>query len=343
MKKNTVSMALSLIIFSSSFLTTNSVFALINNETTTQDIKQYVIPGSTIQRIEGVNFDDFLATLGNDAVIFKYSNGKKALVIKPDGRIEHFTSIGLDYSVVTMRKGTKPPEEEINRTIGANDYSDMFKFLKYTDGDEYRFYPEAYEYCDTIFDILKKDNNVLSIDTRREIVKDAIGMNMSLLFVCSELAPEEISAEYPTLNLFGDVVPEDNEYRKRGYNLVFTINSSCNPDVRLYDDLKKLYDSGMKCEFDPIIAYAGSPVYAEMVNIIYQNINGVDSASYKGDVNVDSTIDVTDLTALSLALLGDMDLTADQQKAADLDGDGAVTLADLARLQQYLSKKIDKL
>ncbi|MBQ5989158.1 MAG: hypothetical protein IJL67_06660 [Oscillospiraceae bacterium] len=26
-----------------------------------------------------------------------------------------------------------------------------------------------------------------------------------------------------------------------------------------------------------------------------------------------------------------------------MDGDGAVTLADLARLQQYLSKKIDKL
>ena len=62
-----------------------------------------------------------------------------------------------------------------------------------------------------------------------------------------------------------------------------------------------------------------------------------------GDIFLDEKIDVTDLTELSLALLGDKVLTENQQRAADIDGDGAVTLADLARLQQYLSKKIDKL
>ena len=62
-----------------------------------------------------------------------------------------------------------------------------------------------------------------------------------------------------------------------------------------------------------------------------------------GDVDLNGTIDVTDLTDISLALLGDKELKADQQKAADIDGDGSVTLADLARLQQYLSKKIDEL
>ena len=62
-----------------------------------------------------------------------------------------------------------------------------------------------------------------------------------------------------------------------------------------------------------------------------------------GDISTDEIIDVTDLTELSLALLGDKDFTADQQKAADIDGDGSVTLADLARLQQYLSKKIESL
>jgi hypothetical protein len=62
--------------------------------------------------------------------------------------------------------------------------------------------------------------------------------------------------------------------------------------------------------------------------------------SGNGDLNFDSKCDVTDLTDLSLAIIGDKKLNADQQKAADVDGDGAVTLADLARLQQYLSKKI---
>ena len=62
-----------------------------------------------------------------------------------------------------------------------------------------------------------------------------------------------------------------------------------------------------------------------------------------GDINYDGTIDITDLTSLSLALLGDSELTEEQKSAADIDGDGAVTLADLARLQQYLSKKVDSL
>ena len=62
-----------------------------------------------------------------------------------------------------------------------------------------------------------------------------------------------------------------------------------------------------------------------------------------GDVYTDGKIDVTDLTELSLALLGDRKLTEDQQKLADIDGDGELSLADLARLRQYLSKKIDKL
>lgn len=63
----------------------------------------------------------------------------------------------------------------------------------------------------------------------------------------------------------------------------------------------------------------------------------------KGDINPDGIVDITDLTELSLALLGDRNLSENQKKAADVDGDGAVTIADLARLQQYLSKKIDKL
>ena len=62
-----------------------------------------------------------------------------------------------------------------------------------------------------------------------------------------------------------------------------------------------------------------------------------------GDINFNGSIDVTDLTELSLVLIGDKELSANQQKAADIDGDGAVTLADLARLQQYLSKKINSL
>jgi len=62
-----------------------------------------------------------------------------------------------------------------------------------------------------------------------------------------------------------------------------------------------------------------------------------------GDINSDGKTDLTDLSELSLALVGDKVLTESQQKAADVDGDGEVKLTDLAKLRQYISKVIDKL
>ena len=348
MKKNIVSMVLSLMIFSSSFLSATSVFALSSQETNTLEANQYATPANACLRIEGVNFDDFLASFGDDAVILKYCNGMKAFVVKPDRYVGHFTYVDVEYSVVTMRPGTEPPVEKINKAIGAKDYSDSFKFSKVTIGDEYRFYPEAYEYSDIIFEILKNDENVLSIENRKEITKQGTSFSNSYLYVCSNSTPEEFIAEYPSLKLLGKAIPENDKWRELGYNLVFQIKGSYFPpespeEDNWYDDLKKLRDSGINFEFDPMIPYSGSPIYAETANRIYQNENGTDSATYKGDVNADNTIDITDLTELSLTLIGDKELTEDQKLAADIDGDGAVTLADLARLQQYLSKKIDSL
>lgn len=62
-----------------------------------------------------------------------------------------------------------------------------------------------------------------------------------------------------------------------------------------------------------------------------------------GDINSDGKADLTDLTELSLALIGDNELTATQQKAADVDRDGEVKLADLAMFKQFLSKQISSL
>ncbi len=64
-------------------------------------------------------------------------------------------------------------------------------------------------------------------------------------------------------------------------------------------------------------------------------------SSVPGDIISNQSVDITDLSALSLALIGDISLNDDQLKSADVDGDGKVTIADLARLRQYLSKKIE--
>ena len=78
----------------------------------------------------------------------------------------------------------------------------------------------------------------------------------------------------------------------------------------------------------------------DYVYCVYNSVEDEPVKAFVGDIDGSGNIDVTDLTTLSLYLLGDKDLSEDAQKAADVDSDGAVTLADLARLQQYLSKKI---
>lgn len=60
-----------------------------------------------------------------------------------------------------------------------------------------------------------------------------------------------------------------------------------------------------------------------------------------GDINGDGIADVTDLSWLSLSLLGENELTDEQKAAADVDNDGSVRLTDLARFRQFISKVIE--
>ncbi len=62
-----------------------------------------------------------------------------------------------------------------------------------------------------------------------------------------------------------------------------------------------------------------------------------------GDINADGKVDITDLSVLSLYLIGDRDLSADELKVADTNHDGDVQLSDLATLRQFLSKVISSL
>ena len=62
-----------------------------------------------------------------------------------------------------------------------------------------------------------------------------------------------------------------------------------------------------------------------------------------GDLNGDGDIDITDLTLLSLYLLGDVNLSEDKLVAADVTGDDELNLADLSHFKQYISKDSVKL
>ncbi|MDO5149089.1 MAG: glycoside hydrolase family 98 domain-containing protein [Oscillospiraceae bacterium] len=61
-----------------------------------------------------------------------------------------------------------------------------------------------------------------------------------------------------------------------------------------------------------------------------------------GDVNFNGIVDVTDLSKLSIWLIENYSPQEDELKAADVDSDGKITLADLARMRQYISHIIEK-
>lgn len=63
----------------------------------------------------------------------------------------------------------------------------------------------------------------------------------------------------------------------------------------------------------------------------------------KGDIDMNGTVDLSDLTELSLVLLKDKELINAQQIAADINKDGKVDVSDIARLKQYVSKMISSL
>ena len=57
-----------------------------------------------------------------------------------------------------------------------------------------------------------------------------------------------------------------------------------------------------------------------------------------GDVDLNGTIDLSDLIRLSKYLLNDMTFSEKALEAADCDGDGLVSITDLSYLRQYITK-----
>ena len=333
MKKRVISAILSLSVLSASISVVPSVKVLGAEETNTPGIEQWGIPSGTIQTIEGVEFDDFITSFGEDAYIY-YTDNKRILVVMSDGNMRHFTngSINSSYSVVTMREGTEPPVKEINEKIGSGDDVKVI-FYKYTDSDEYRFDVLNTEYKDMVFDMLKNDRNVLSIENRREIIEDEF--RLENLYVSAEITSDEIINEYEAFDLkLLETIPET--VKEQGYNLGFKFDNYKLNTPELYETFMKLKNSGINYKIEPLFAFESGGVGC----VMSENVYTAEENDSCGDINLDCQIDVTDLSELSLALIGDRKLSEAQQKAADVDKDGKVTLSDLARMRQYLSKII---
>ena len=68
------------------------------------------------------------------------------------------------------------------------------------------------------------------------------------------------------------------------------------------------------------------------------SIEKTNTETVYGDLNFNGVADITDLSALSLYIIGDCKLDEAALKSADLNRDGKADLADLAELKMHLSK-----
>ncbi|MBE6842170.1 MAG: hypothetical protein E7510_04995 [Ruminococcus sp.] len=100
------------------------------------------------------------------------------------------------------------------------------------------------------------------------------------------------------------------------------------------DSEKFAYKSVSDCAYKRIVFVAEDKEYPDFIdNDLKVNSSG---SSTIPDYNSDSVTDLTDLTALSLYLIGDTEWTDELVNNFDCNADGTTNLADLAHLKQYI-------
>ena len=147
----------------------------------------------------------------------------------------------------------------------------------------------------------------------------------------------------------------DKDYFSEGYNIweldIYTGNiAQLSGDksgftYTLNGENIKVTPAEAVCRAKYVIKNYANPEYYKDIDAVIETVEGsyLKPMVKSGDLNSDSYVDLTDLSLLSLYLIGDYELDHTHANQADIDEDGNVTLADLARLQQYLSKKIESL
>ena len=79
--------------------------------------------------------------------------------------------------------------------------------------------------------------------------------------------------------------------------------------------------------------------YNDFKDTFVVNVSEADETELYGDLDGNGKVDVTDLTELSLYLVGDRELDQYQLDMADMNYDGKTDIVDLATLKQKIAKK----
>ena len=179
-------------------------------------------------------YENVIGSFGANAILLDYTKDcRAAMVINEDGR-QYYLEDGGTKSIVKMKDGEFPPEEEINEKLGCN----SVKFSSNRDGS-YTLY--AGEYKEKAYELLANSNSVISIDEEQTVYKrDFFIISM---IIKSDDSPQDIVNKYPELNLSVSDSPHettDLPWDISGDEYYCEINKT--PES--YAALKKLQDSG---------------------------------------------------------------------------------------------------
>lgn len=144
------------------------------------------------------------------------------------------------------------------------------------------------------------------------------------------------------------------DYSQTDYKNTFILSDTVieNPEIKYIFD----GDSGMILDYktnevlhdfnkvdaaafylSPTRGYSNFVVYSQSSNVIMGSPEEIaTNLCYVGDIDQSGIVDLTDLTTLSLHLVGDKEFTDDMLSISDMTNDGAVNLADLATMKQYI-------
>lgn len=190
---------------------------------------------------------------------------------------------------------------------------------------------------ENVFDEIGEDRDHTDIIAVQIAVPSEVELNEELF---SELDTEIVKIE------------KSDAVNKQGFRY-WTVFYRFRGDYNIYSDIdaisKKIDKNAVTrpyCYTKLCIASENAEYFdykAEFAEASNGDVSVIEPFMLLGDINSDGTIDLTDLSELSLTLVGDKVLSEDQLKAADINKNGEADLSDLARLKQYLSKVITSL
>ncbi|MBP1565065.1 MAG: dockerin type I repeat-containing protein [Oscillospiraceae bacterium] len=269
-------------------------------------------------------------SFGEDAFAYYYGiTETHALVIDDDGSAHVFYEQYYN-TFLTVDNSKKLPIDEINEKIAPY-------YVRHNSDNGYTVKVPSKEDQEMVYGVLKSYDAITSIDEKVEVRKvgDSHWTCIRMSFDTDADANKAIEM-FPELQL-SKVPPMNKKYIQNSVYFPESLSETSKKESgkTIYDAMKKLSASGLKYRLGIGERLSVGEQYSSGLFNIY-TAEAVKSSEFFADFDSNGKVELTDLTALSLYLIGDVNWNDEQVNNFDCNADGKTDIADLAHLKQYI-------